>query len=42
MTDELHFEDWSATYGSPYLEDAAAPEAEFAEPPSTSGRGRGA
>src|SRR5215211_4119505 len=34
VTDELHFEDWGATYGSPYLidEDAPGEDAELAEP----------
>ena len=34
MTEELHFEDWGATYGSPYLieDDAPGEDAELAEP----------
>jgi len=34
VTDELHFEDWGAAYGSPYLIDEEAPgeDAELAEP----------
>ena len=34
VTEELHFEDWGATYGSPYLieDDAPGEDAELAEP----------